>query len=307
MKSFKLAIIIVVVLFILDKVVFFILLSIDKKVLTGEGVGKLNHFNLVKDTTEYVVFGNSRANHHVNPEVFGKSSFNIGVGGRKMAFSATLIQTLPKQKKQYVLLQIDPVYVFDTKYDGSDIDALYVKYHQNKIIKHKIDDLNRNNDFSSFFWSLDYNGMLFSLFLNRFKPKYDYRTHKGYDPIENTPQQKEMFLKRLKKIDKNRIYPNSYRASKLEIKYLNEIKVFCTKNNKVLVLFTSPVYKDNCKTDNLEMKKLMLEFGLKYYDFTDYFSNNKDIDIWKDESHLSKKGADVFSVYIGNFLKDDLK
>lgn len=151
MKSLKLAIIIVLVLFLLDKIVFFALLSIDKKVLSGEGVGKINQFDLVKDTTKYIIFGNSRANHHIDPAVFGKSAYNIGVGGRKMAYSATLIQTLPKKKKQFVMLQIDPVYVFDTSYVGSDIDALYVKYHQNEVIKSKIDEINRENVFSPFF------------------------------------------------------------------------------------------------------------------------------------------------------------
>jgi hypothetical protein len=306
MKSFKLSVGIILVLFLLDKVIYFSLLTIDKKVLTGEGIGKINHFNLVKDTTEYIVFGNSRANHHINPEVFGKSAFNIGVGGRKMAFSATLIQMLPKLKKQYVLLQIDPEYVFDTNYDGSDIDALYVKYHQNEIIKNKIDDLNRNNAFSIFFWSLDYNRKLFSLLINRFRPKYDFKKYKGYDPIENNSQQKQMFLKRLKNLDKKDKCSNIYEASKLERKYLKEIKDFCTKNNKVLVLFTSPVYKDKCKSDNKEMKILMKNFGIKYYDYSDYFSNDDNIDNWKDESHLSKKGADKFSIFIASSLKKDI-
>lgn len=307
MKSFKLAIGIILLLFLLDKLIYLSLITIDKKVLTGEGIGKLNHYNLVKDTTQYMVFGNSRANHHINPEVFGKSAFNIGVGGRKMAYSATLIQMLPKKKKQFVLLQIDPSYVFDTKYDGGDIDALYVKYHQNEIIKDNIDAINRNNVFSIFFWSLDYNGKLFSLLSNRFRPRYDFKQYKGYDPMENNGQQKQMFIKRLKALDKKELCPNAYKASKLERKYLKEIKDFCSKNNKVLILFTSPVYKDKCKSDNIEMRKLMKEYKIKYYDYTDYFSNDDDLDNWKDEKHLSRKGADKFSVFIANALKNDLK
>lgn len=306
MKSLKLALIILITIFLLDKVVFFTLSSIEKKVLTGEGVGKLNHFDLVKDTTKYIVFGNSRANHHINPDVFGKSAFNIGVGGRKMAFSATLIQTLPKKKKQYVLLQIDPAYVFDSNYEGSDIDALYIKYHQNNIIKKHIDDLKRNNVFSLFFYSLDYNGMLFSIVSNRVKPKYDYKKYKGYDPIENNPQQKEMFIKRLKVINNSTNCRGPYIASKLEIKYLKEIKYFCKNNNKKLILFTSPVYRDKCKEDNIAMKKLMKEFDIKYYDYTDYFSKDDDLDNWKDENHLSKKGADKFSRFIADDLKNEL-
>ncbi|WP_293892610.1 hypothetical protein [Flavobacterium sp.] len=205
MKSLKLAFIIVLVLFLVDKLIFFCLANVEKKVLTGEGVGKLNQFDLVKDTTKYIVFGNSRANHNVNPEVLGKSAYNIGVGGRKMAFSATLIQTLPKKKKQFVFLQIDPAYVFDTTYVGNDIDALYVKYHQNKIIKSKIDEIHKENVFSLFFWSLDYNGLVFSILSNRLQPKYDYNHYRGYDPIVNTKEQKEMFIKRINNLSYNKI------------------------------------------------------------------------------------------------------
>jgi hypothetical protein len=51
----------------------------------------------------------------------------------------------------------------------------------------------------------------------------------------------------------------------------------------------------------------MKKFNIKYYDFTDYFSNDDNIDYWKDENHLSKTGADKFSLFIANALKDDLK
>jgi lysophospholipase L1-like esterase len=55
------------------------------------------------------------------------------------------------------------------------------------------------------------------------------------------------------------------------------------------------------------MANLMKEYDLKYYDFTDYFQQNNNIDYWKDENHLSKTGADKFSVVLANTLKNDLK
>lgn len=307
MKSIKLFISIVFVLFLLDKIVFFVLLTIDKNVMTGEGVGKINQFNIVKDTTQYIVFGNSRANHHIDPKVFGNSAYNIGVGGRKMAYSATLIQTLPKHKKQHVLLQIDPPYVYDTTYVGSDIDALYIKYHQNDVIKNKIDEIGRQNHFSIFFWSLDYNGKVFSLITNLVSPKYDYKNYKGFDPMENTVDEKIMFIKRLKRIKKHVICPTVTKPSYLEEMYLRQIKDFCDQNNKKLILFTSPVYQDKCKEDNRKMVLLMRKYAIKYYDFTDYFKNDDNLDNWKDENHLSKLGATKFSKFLANALKDDLK
>lgn len=302
MKSLKLFLIVVFTLFVVDKIVYFGLYSVEKNVFSGDGIGKINHFFLVKDTTNTIIFGNSRANHHINPSFFGNSSFNIGVGGRKMAFSASLIQTLPKAKPQNVFLQIDPHYVFDTTYVGNDIDALIVKYHQNDVIKEKIDEIGMNNKFSLFFWCLDYNGVVFSIFSNKFNPKNDIKKYRGYDPIENSSEQKAIFIKRLKKIQNTIDCPTQYKPSSLELMYLKQIKEFCKNNNKKLILFTSPVYKDQCKLDNQAMLKLMKKNKIDYRDYTDYFQNDDNLDYWKDENHLSRIGAEKFSKYLAQEL-----
>lgn len=307
MKSLKLFIIVILSIFILDKIAFFALLQIDKRVFVGEGVGKLNQFLKLKDTTEIIFFGNSRTNHHINPKLFGKSAYNIGINGRKTAFSATLIQTLPKHKKQFVVLQLDPNNVFEKDYEGDDMDALLVKYHQNKFIRKKLTQMHRNNYFSSVIWSLDYNGLVLSLASNFVHPKYNYKKYDGYDPIKNTKAQKAIFLKRLKKNEGKNDCPQVYKTSAIENRCLDDILTFCQKNDKVLVVFTSPVYKDKCKKDNEAMKQLMAAKGMKYYDFTDFYAKNDNLDYWKDEEHLSKIGAEEFSVFLADFLKNDLK
>lgn len=307
MKSLKLFIIVMLSIFILDKIAFFALLQIDKRVFVGEGVGKLNQFLKVKDTTKIIFFGNSRTNHHINPKLFGKSAYNIGINGRKTAYSATLIKTLPKHKKQFVVLQLDPNNVFEKDYEGDDMDALLVKYHQNKLIRKELNQMHRNNYFSSVIWSLDYNGLVLSLISNFLHPKYNYKKYDGYDPIKNNKAQKAIFLKRLKKKEGKYDCPETYRTSTVENKCLDDIIVFCQKNDKVLIVFTSPVYKDNCKKDNEAMKKLMAAKGMKYYDFTDFYAKNHNLDYWKDEEHLSKIGAEEFSAYLADFLKNDLK
>ena len=45
-------------------------------------------------------------------------------------------------------------------------------------------------------------------------------------------------------------------------------------NNKKLIIFTSPILKDNCKDDNLYFSEIMKSKGLVYYDLTDYFKND---------------------------------
>jgi hypothetical protein len=303
MKSLKLFLIILLSVLVIDKVVFFCLLQMDKRVLVGEGVGKLNHFFKVKDTTEIIFFGNSRTNHHINPKYFGHSSFNIGVNGRKIAFSSTLIHTLPKNKKQLVVLQLDAKNIFDTLYNAEDLDALAVKYHQSIIIKKQIDNAGRNNYFSPVLWSLDYNGLVLSLASNFIRPKYNFKKYDGYDPIKNSKSQKAIFLKKLKQESNNFECQEYYQVSKLNEKYLKDIVLFCKNNNKELIIFTAPIYNDKCKNDNIAMKSLMVSKAIKYFDFTDFYKDNSNLDNWKDVDHLSKTGAEEFSKYFAVFLK----
>ena len=171
-KSLKITLIILASLFVLDKMIYFVLKSIDDKVLTGH-IGRINQFFEVKDTTDYLFFGSSRTHHHINPDVFSESSYNIGVGGTKSAHSTALIKTLPKNKEQFVFVQIDPGNVFDTLYDGSDIKSLNIMQHKNSSVQESIREIDMDNPFSTFLWSLDYNGVCLSLLSNWLRPKYD--------------------------------------------------------------------------------------------------------------------------------------
>jgi lysophospholipase L1-like esterase len=81
----------------------------------------------------------------------------------------------------------------------------------------------------------------------------------------------------------------------MKLSYLNKIISLCKNNNKSLIVFTSPFYNDNCKSDNIELARIFEENQIPYYDFSDFFKNTNSITYWKDYIHLSDKGASVFS------------
>ena len=280
--------------FILDKIVFFSLNKISDRVYTGQSIGKLNQFLNIKDTTKLLIFGSSRANHEIDPTLLTNSGFNMGVDGRAIAYNATLIKLLPKLKKQIILLHIDPENAFKKNYKGKDLDALIIKYNRNKIIRNEIDKLKQDNIFQKFYWSLCYNGKLLGILRNYLFPKYNYKKYFGYDPIFPTEIQKKIFYNKLKKKRKI-ICKENFKINKIYNDYLNEIKEFCKKNNKELIIFTSPVYNDRCKTDNKIFNEIMKQKKIKYFDFTDFFKNNNKLEYWKDEEHLSNKGAVLFT------------
>ncbi len=302
-KSIKLLIIIIVVSFCVDKAVYFILNKSSDKVFSGQSIGKLNHFIQLKDSLDLIAFGSSRANHHIDVKKLSQSSFNIGMDGKFIAYSSTLIKLLPKDKSQTVILHIDPKRVFTSNYEGSDIDALMSKYHRNEIIKKEIDKTNRNNPLQSFYWCIDYNGKVLGLFKNLLKPKYEYNTYYGYDPINVTQSQKEIFKKTLLIEDTLQCKEN-FEINPLVKMYLEDITQFCKENNKKLVTVTSPTYKPKCLDQYSKLKDVLNELGIDYYDYSSYFVNNNSLDYWKDKTHLSKKGADVFSLALGDMLKE---
>ncbi len=46
--------------------------------------------------------------------------------------------------------------------------------------------------------------------------------------------------------------------------------------------------------------------GLVYYDLTDYFKNDNSLTYWKDETHLSNIGAELFTNSLKEILSSDL-
>lgn len=290
----KLIVLFIAFSYIVDKIVYFTLNKISDKVFTGQSVGKLNHYLQVKDNIDFVVFGSSRANHNVNPIEISNNSFNMGVDGQMIAYSATLCKLLPKNKRQIILFHIDPENAFDSDYKGEDLNSLKIKYNRIETIENEINHLNQNNPLQFFYWCIGYNGSVLGILKNYIKPKYDYTNYYGFDPILVSDTQKKMFKTILRKEKKQQCL-NSFVLNPTYNLYLDQIKNYCLQNNKTLVFFTSPIFKDQCKKDNVHFNKLMNEKELLYYDFTDYYKKNNKLIYWKDKTHLSNIGALKFT------------
>lgn len=300
-SALKLIVYILVISYITDKIVYYTLNKVSDKILSGQGVGKLNHFLMVKDTVDVLTFGNSRMNHHIDPKKLSFSGFNMGSDARSIAFCATLIKLLPKDKKQLVVVNVDSKNIFKTNYSGEDISTLRIRYHRSTIIKNEIDRVFNYDPIQNFYWSKAYNGKVLALFKNYFIPKYDYKNYHGYDPIFVNETQRKIF-KNILKNPKEIQCLDSYTLNPLYKSYLEEIKVFCQKNNKKLVMITSPFYNDKCKNDNKKMIKLFKDLNIRYHDFSDLFRTNNPIEYWKDDVHLSNEGAQVFSEILNKTL-----
>src|SRR5690606_3355597 len=188
----------------------------------------------------------------------------------------------------------DPDRYFDVTYFGNDVESLRTKYNRNSIIKKDINKLNQNNILQNFYWSLSYNHYVLGILKNYFKPGYDYKNYSGYDPLVVSENQAIILKNKLKNSENNEC-TEPLLDNEIYVHSLKELKSFCEANNKTLILFSSPILDDDCKNDNIQFKELMEEKGFTYYDFTDYFKNDYSLEYWKDRTHLSHKGAEMFS------------
>lgn len=296
---------IIVVSLLVDQLVFRLLNSISDQVYTGQSVGKLNHYLRIKDEKDVLVYGNSRVAHHVDPDILGVKGFNIGVNGRKIAYSSTLVSLLETNKMQTILFHIDTENAFSEHYSGDDIQALSVKYNRNKIIKEQMDALEMNNSLQSVFCGLSYNTIVLGIVKNYFKPNYDYRRYNGFDPIRVSQQQRKIFSRKLSTSAMKRSCGSDFRMNDIYRKALLNLRDFCKRQNKRLILFTSPMFRDRCRDDNKALESDLDKMGFEYYDFTDLFGEDSNLDYWKDRIHLSGKGAKIFSEKLRKRLNKD--
>lgn len=296
---------IIVLSILIDKFVFTLFNVISDEVYTGQSVGKLNHYLRIKDTVDVLIYGNSRVGHHVDPDKIPADCFNMGVNGRKIAYSSTLVNLLETNREQTILFHIDTDNAFSTTYNGDDILALSVKYNRNEIVQEHMDELDMGNPFQAVYSSLSYNAIVLGILKNYFRPKYDYTHYNGFEPILVSENQRKIFMNKLNKTDKKPPCASVFKMNEIYYNALVELKKFCKKNNKMLVLFTSPKFADTCSEDNHYLAKKLNDMGFEYYDFTSLFQEDYNLDYWKDNIHLSGKGAEIFSEKLYKRLEED--
>ncbi|MBC3758978.1 hypothetical protein H7U19_11215 [Hyunsoonleella sp. SJ7] len=301
-KSFKLFLVLLLVFIIVDRLISFGLGSMANKVVTGQGVGKVNQFLKIKDSVNLLVFGSSRANHHVENQMLDTASFNMGVDGTKLGQSAGLISTLNK-KNQIILVHIDQSTVFDEAYQASDILNLINITSDYKSVKSLIFDFFPEEIYvTNAINSYAYNGKVLSIFKNYFMPDGGYMKHRGYDPLVPSEAQKEIF----EALIKNNDFVKDKR-SKFEINGAVDILVGFIKNkgeelNSRVIFFTSPSLRPISGQMRSATENYFKSKEAEYYDYSD-FDDGSNKSYWKDFTHMSAKGARAFTKEIEVLIK----
>ena len=106
-----------------DRVLHSLLVHLGDQIKSGQAIGKVNHYLEVKEDSDLIVFGSSRANHNLITDKLSINGFNMGVDGRSIAYAVSLIELLD-DKKQVIILHITPGNAFKPSYEAEDLDAL---------------------------------------------------------------------------------------------------------------------------------------------------------------------------------------
>ena len=295
-KSIKLFLLLILLFFAADRIVYSGIRSIDKKVFTGQSGGKVNHFLSLKDSVNLLVFGSSRALHHLDSKVLDTLSYNIGVDGTRIGYSAALISSLNK-KEQIILVHIDPSAIYNSEYKGDDILSLLNVARRNENMSNFISDVYPEEIYlSKIFNCYVYNGKVLGLIKNYLLTSYNYKDYSGYDPISPSQEQKQIFKKLIDKTDFSEFKYNSISnlPSPLVDKFISKIKEKCQKNKSKLIFFTSPTLKKIDDNLRLKTKEYFNSKSILYYDYSE-FIDITNLDNWKDFTHLSEQGANLFS------------
>jgi hypothetical protein len=296
-KTLVLAFLILLGFFITDRLAFAGLRYLDKNVFTGQTSGKVNQFLKIKDTVNTLVFGSSRANHHVDVEELDSSAFNMGVDATKIAYAAALIETLTKQG-QHIFVHIDQLSLVDPDdtYEGKDCLKLINIADRQRGVKLVIKELYPEELLiTNISKSYMYNGKSLGFLKNFFMPSYNYKNYKGYDPLVPTPNQQEVFLSLWKSEGRDSIgYGNVKAVNPVVEQLIEKIKLKCAANNAKLTFFTSPTLNQINPVLITTTREFFKEKGIQYLDYT-YLFEEFNLDYWKDLTHLSAKGAKKFT------------
>lgn len=295
-KSIKLFLILLLLIFISDRVVYSIIYSFDKKVYTGSTTGKVNSFLKQKDSVDILIFGSSRALHHVKSKMFDESAYNMGVDGTRIGYAAALIGTL-KKENQTIFVHIDHNRVFDQNFKGDDALSLKNKIVNDKDLKSFFKEYYPQEVFiSQMLRCYLYNGKVLSIFKNYFFNKNEVDNENGFSPIRPSIEQNKIFDKMLMK-QKGFLNVNIVKPTIVNTRFesfIDRIIATANHNNSKVVFFTSPSLN---KVDN-DVKNAVSHFfkekNVTYLDHIDYIKtiNTK---LWKDYTHLTEKGAILYT------------
>ncbi len=279
---------------------------IFEKTVAGESGGNINYLLKNKKNADYVIFGTSRAIHHLDPDLLSSlppHGYNAGINGVGSVIYNTALLDICLQHQMHpeaIILQLDAL-SFTTEIPdfNSSLKYLYPFYSDSKIMKDyvKKDGIKESLLVQSNLYT--YNGKVLNILYNFFKRKAVV-DHNGYEPlnqmidtsIQSEPVSQDIVLN----------------MSSKNFVALQDFCTMCQSHSIKLIIVMPPYFRNRLYNATLDraFEKYLKEKCPRAYTVNlsniDHCKDLQGYENWKDVAHLNSRGAAIFTKYVNDRL-----
>ena len=300
-KETKNTIVFLVVLVAVFGVVDFVFGKAAQKLLFGmpAAPNELARRNYVinRSDEECLILGSSRAAHHYNPSIIQDSLnltvYNAGLDGHGISYADGVIKArIQRSLPSLIILECSSIELQHSWL--SSINSLKPYYSKYPSILEFSQSVNGNNEkIKSKFAFYRFNSTLLPMIKTYFSKQED--KQKGFVPLDNS----------VSKVIVNDIQKESSieRIDSVSNIVLADFIATCKNRGINLVICYSPIL-GNVKDEAMLLSNRFQELDVPFLDFSDdsTFINHPNL-LFKDNTHLNKDGADIYSRIVAHKIK----
>ncbi|MFN8250496.1 MAG: hypothetical protein U0V75_01345 [Ferruginibacter sp.] len=273
----------------------------------GSGLQYRTTYTVEKNTSDILVFGASRANHHYHPGVFKEelpsySFYNAGRDGNSIFYHyAVLKMVLGRYTPKIVILDMENGSLVKNNESYDRISSLLPYYESHPEIRSVIELRSRYEKYKLFSKTYPYNSSIFTIAIgNSEMNKARWKDINGYLPLSNV-------LTAAIGNDSNTVNnKNPLDSNKINC-YENFLKDCVAKGVKVFV-YVSPYFLQFSTPDKsvMKAKEIAQKYDVTFSDYSsDTFFTERNF-LFADIVHLNDSGAKIYSSKIMPGIKSVL-
>ncbi len=300
LKFLRKTILVLIVLILMDLV----LGSIARFAFFSQRSGKYSRitYSLEKTQDSILIFGSSHALNHYIPAIIEDSlkisCYNAGIQGQGILMFSTIQKIiLQRHTPKVTILNIDPEFLqeYKQRYDLlSDIEPYYFLHNKTigNVLKYK-SNFEKNKLLSKLY---QYNSTIVHIIKYWLYPQSSY---KGFHPLTGIVP-----ISRIEMHNKT-----NEKELKIDTVFVNKFKNFINTSiaaKTKLVFIVSPViYKSNLMENNSFslIKRITDSYNIPMLNYHNDSLFIGKTELFKDLSHLNKKGAELFTRHLSHDLK----
>ena len=254
--------------------------------------------NIKNKKYDYIIVGNSRVTTisatKIDQEI-NKNGLNLGMENTTFSTFYLMLHLFfkNKNKSDYIFLEFDHYNYHNFK--DTNKSHLFIPQIKDSEVFSVLRDLDSK-----------YNAIRLFPFLGYGFYNFDWGLHNFFNQkfkLLEFPYLKNGDLISYKNdLYKDRGRKSNYNYSSDINKYFLKIKKLCEINNSKLITFTAPFFdKNNVKVEGKNIKTILDEEHINYYDFSSLYFLRKDL--FFDNNHINEKGTYLFSKELSKLIK----